>query len=594
MLITQPDKGKGPLCQAGIQGERMPYKAPLDEYQFLFDHIVGFSKVTQTDRFTETTPDLVSAILGEAGKLCEEVLAPVQRAGDQHPAVLENGVVRTSPGYAEAYNAIAEGGWVSIAAGPDYGGMGLPMTLTTAVNEMMSAACLSLQLNPLMTQGQIEALEHHANDEIKAVYLPKLISGKWCGTMNLTEPQAGSDVGALRSTAKENGDGTYAITGQKIYISWGDNDFSENVCHLVLARLPDGVPGTKGISLFLVPKRLPDENGDAGIANSLKVVSLEHKMGLHGSPTAVMQYDGATGWLVGEPHDGMRAMFTMMNNARLGVGGQGIGGAEGAYQHALAYAKDRKQGKSTIENATGTILDHADVRRMLSTMKADIFAARAIALSNAVAIDMANATGDRDWQARAALFTPITKAFGTDVGIDVANLGIQVHGGMGFIEETGAAQYLRDVRVTAIYEGTNGIQSMDLVGRKLMDGGTAVRALLDEISETVIGLQKSHPDLSTALLVALEKLRKTTEWMLSQKDMADRFAGAVPYLRGFARVLGGYYHLCAAAHEKGDGARTKLATFYIHSLLPEYSGLLAQAMQGADDLYALDLEELAG
>lgn len=572
----------------------MPYKAPLDEYQFLFDHIVGFSKVTQTDRFTETTPDLVSAILGEAGKLCEEVLAPVQRAGDQHPAVLENGVVRTSPGYAEAYNAIAEGGWVSIAAGPDYGGMGLPMTLTTAVNEMMSAACLSLQLNPLMTQGQIEALEHHASDEIKAVYLPKLISGKWCGTMNLTEPQAGSDVGALRSTAKENGDGTYAITGQKIYISWGDNDFSENVCHLVLARLPDGVPGTKGISLFLVPKRLPDENGDAGIANSLKVVSLEHKMGLHGSPTAVMQYDGATGWLVGEPHDGMRAMFTMMNNARLGVGGQGIGGAEGAYQHALAYAKDRKQGKSTIENATGTILDHADVRRMLSTMKADIFAARAIALSNAVAIDMANATGHRDWQARAALFTPITKAFGTDVGIDVANLGIQVHGGMGFIEETGAAQYLRDVRVTAIYEGTNGIQSMDLVGRKLMDGGTAVRALLDEISETVMGLQKSHPDLSTALLVALEKLRKTTEWMLSQKDMADRFAGAVPYLRGFARVLGGYYHLCAAAHEKGDGARTKLATFYIHSLLPEYSGLLVQAMQGADDLYALDLEELAG
>ena len=572
----------------------MPYKAPLDEYHFLFDHIVGFSKVTQTDRFTETTPDLVSAILGEAGKLCEEVLAPVQRAGDQHPAVLENGVVRTSPGYAEAYNAIAEGGWVSIAAGPDYGGMGLPMTLTTAVNEMMSAACLSLQLNPLMTQGQIEALEHHASDEIKAVYLPKLISGKWCGTMNLTEPQAGSDVGALRSTAKENGDGTYAITGQKIYISWGDNDFSENVCHLVLARLPDGVPGTKGISLFLVPKRLPDENGDAGIANSLKVVSLEHKMGLHGSPTAVMQYDGATGWLVGEPHDGMRAMFTMMNNARLGVGGQGIGGAEGAYQHALAYAKDRKQGKSTIENATGTILDHADVRRMLSTMKADIFAARAIALSNAVAIDMANATGDRDWQARAALFTPITKAFGTDVGIDVANLGIQVHGGMGFIEETGAAQYLRDVRVTAIYEGTNGIQSMDLVGRKLMDGGTAVRALLDEISETVTGLQKSYPDLSTALLEALEKLRQTTEWMLSQKDMADRFAGAVPYLRGFARVLGGYYHLCAAAHEKGDGARSKLATFYIHSLLPDYSGLLAQAMQGADDLYALDLEELAG
>ena len=572
----------------------MPYKAPLDEYQFLFDNVVGFSKVSQTDRFSEATSDLTAAILGEAGKMCEEVMAPVQRAGDQQPAVLENGVVRTSPGYAEAYKAIANGGWVSIAASPEYGGMGLPMTVTTAVNEMMSAACLSLQLNPLMTQGQIEALEHHASDEIKAVYLPKLISGEWCGTMNLTEPQAGSDVGALRSSARDNGDGTYSITGQKIYISWGDNDFSENVCHLVLARLPDGVPGTKGISLFLVPKRLPDVDGNPGVANSLKVVSLEEKMGLHGSPTAVMQYEGATGWLIGAPHDGMRAMFTMMNNARLGVGGQGIGGAEGAYQHALAYAKDRSQGKSGIENGKGSILDHADVRRMLSTMKADIFAARAVALSNAVAIDMANATGDRVWHARAALLTPITKVFGTEVGIEVANLGIQVHGGMGFVEETGAAQYLRDVRVTAIYEGTNGIQSMDLVGRKLMDGGAAAGALLDEISDSVKGAYAGYPDLSATLWDAIERLRETTEWMLAQKEMKHRFAGAVPYLKAFARVLGGYYHLAAASNETGYGPRTKLATFYIKSLLPEHIGLLAQATQGADDLYALDLQDLAG
>ena len=572
----------------------MPYQAPLEEYQFLFDHVIGFSKVSETNRFCEATSDLVTAILGEAAKMCEEVMAPVQRAGDQQPAVLENGVVRTSPGYAEAYKAIADGGWVSIAASPEYGGMGLPMTVTTAVNEMMSAACLSLQLNPLMTQGQIEALEHHASDEIKAVYLPKLISGEWCGTMNLTEPQAGSDVGALRSSAKDNGDGTYAITGQKIYISWGDNDFSENVCHLVLARLPDSVPGTKGISLFLVPKRIPDDDGNAGIANSLKVISLEHKMGLHGSPTAVMQYDGATGWLIGAPNDGMRAMFTMMNNARLGVGGQGIGGAEGAYQHALAYAKNRTQGKSSVKNAKGSILDHADVRRMLGTMKADIFAARAIALSNAVAIDMSNATGASDWHARAALLTPISKAFGTEVGIDVANLGIQVHGGMGFVEESGAAQYLRDVRVTAIYEGTNGIQSMDLVGRKLMDQGAAAGALLDEISDNVKEMGTDYPDLSAAVWDAVESLRETTEWMITQSDINQRFAGAVPYLKAFARVLGGYYHLSASCNETGNGPRTKLANFYIKNLLPEYVGLLVQAIQGADDLQALDFQALAG
>ena len=356
----------------------MPYRAPVEDYKFLFDHVVGLRQVTETDRFAEATPDVTGAILSEAGRMCEEVLHPLQRNGDLHPAVLENGVVRTSPGYADGYKAISEGGWVSISADPEYGGMGLPMTLTTAVNEMMAAACLSLQLNPLMTQGQIEALEHHASDAIKQVYLPKLVSGEWSGTMNLTEAQAGSDVGALRSKAEPNGDGTYSVTGQKIYISWGDNDFTTNVCHLVLARLPDGVPGTKGISLFLVPKYIPDDDGNPGVANSLSVVSLEHKLGLHGSPTAVMQFDGATGWLIGKEHDGMRAMFTMMNNARLGVGGQGIGAAEGAYQHALAYALERKQGRSPIDGGTGTIADHADVRRMLTTMKADIFAARSI------------------------------------------------------------------------------------------------------------------------------------------------------------------------------------------------------------------------
>ncbi|MDV4145019.1 acyl-CoA dehydrogenase [Shimia sp. FJ5] len=571
----------------------MPFRAPVPEYKFMFDHVVDLGQVTQTERFAEADQDVVDAILTEAGRMCEEVMYPVQRNGDLEGAVLENGKVRTSPGFADAYRQIAEGGWISTSADPEYGGMGLPHSVTTVVNEMMSASCLSLQLNPLMTQGQIEALEHHASDEIKATYLPKLISGEWAGTMNLTEPQAGSDVGALRSKAEPNGDGSYAISGQKIYISWGDNDITENVCHLVLARLPDGVPGTKGISLFIVPKLIPDENGNPGVANSLKVVSLEHKMGLHGSPTAVMQYDGATGWLIGEPHDGMRAMFTMMNNARLGVGGQGVGVAEGAYQHALAYAQERKQGRTPVEGGSGTIIDHADVRRMLATMKADVFAARAIELACAVAIDMTTATKDPEWKARAAFLTPIAKAFGTDTGIAVSEMGVQVHGGMGFIEETGAAQYSRDVRVTAIYEGTNGIQAMDLVGRKLMDGGEAAYRLLDEIEANAEAARGTFPELAEPVWEATETLRETTEWLVAQGDMNDRFAGCVPFLKGFARVLGAHYHLRAAMGEGGAGARTKLARFYITRLLPEHAGLLAHAMRGAEDLYAITVDDLA-
>ena len=565
----------------------MPYRAPITDYRFIMDHIAGFTAVAQTERFAEATADMADAILTEAGKLCEDVLYPINRNGDLTPAALENGIVRTSPGFGDAYHAIADGGWIGMSASTDAGGMGLPMTLTTAVNEMMASGCLSLQLNPLMTQGQIEALEHHASDEIKETYLPHLISGAWSGTMNLTEPQAGSDVGALRSKAEPNGDGSYAITGQKIYISWADNDFTENVCHLVLARLPDGVAGTKGISLFMVPKLIPNADGTLGKHNDLRVVSLEHKLGLHGSPTAVMEFSGAQGWLVGPEHGGMAAMFTMMNNARLGVGVQGVGAAEGAYQHALAYAMDRKQGRA---GGTGTIVEHADVRRMLATMKADIFAARSIALMNAVAIDMATATGDAAWKTRAAFLTPIGKAFGTDTGIDVASTGIQVHGGMGFIEETGAAQYARDVRVTAIYEGTNGIQAMDLVARKLMDGGDAAYAILDEIEAGADVAKATHPDLARAVWNAAETLRETTDWLVTQ-ELTDRFAGAVPYLRAFARVLGGHAHLTAAM--SGDGARTRLATFYIKRLLPEHASLLAHTLEGAADLTAISVDDLA-
>ncbi|MEO1951216.1 acyl-CoA dehydrogenase, partial [Thioclava sp.] len=428
-----------------------------------------------------------------------------------------------------------------------------------------------------------EALEHHASDEIKALYLPKLISGEWSGTMNLTEPGAGSDVGALKTKAVPNDDGTYAISGQKIFITWGDNDCVENTCHLVLARLPDAAPGTKGISLFMVPKLIPDADGKPGVANSLKVVSLEHKLGIHGSPTCVMSYEGATGWLVGEESKGMAAMFTMMNNARLNVGAQGIGVAEAAYQQALAYAKDRVQ--------FAPIVEHADVRRMLAGMKAEIFAARSIALACGVAIDMGRATNDANWQARAALLTPIAKAYGTDMGIRVASTGVQVHGGMGFIEETGAAQYLRDVRITTIYEGTNGIQAMDLVGRKMMDEGKAAFRLLQEIEDEAQGARGDFPVLAEDVWQAAEELREHTEWMVSQ-GMQDRFAGAVPYLDAFARVLGGYYHLRAAMAEGRDSARGHLAAVYIRRLMPAYAASLAEAKEGAEGLYALSVEDL--
>jgi hypothetical protein len=378
------------------------------------------------------------------------------------------------------------------------------------------------------------------------------------------------------------------VTGQKIYISWADNDFTANVCHLVLARLPDAPEGTRGISLFLVPKLLPDAAGNPGRANTLRVVSLEHKLGLHGAPTAVMEYDGATGWLVGEANRGMAAMFTMMNSARLGVGAQGVGVAEAATQAALAFARDRVQGEPAA-GQSGRIVDHADVRRMLARMQAEVFSARAIVLSCAVAFDMARATGSAEWQALAAFLTPIAKAFGTDTGVDVASMGIQVHGGMGFIEETGAAQYLRDVRVTPIYEGTNGIQAMDLVGRKMADGGEAAFRLLDQVQTGAEAARATLPDLAGDLWAATESLREATEWMVAQA-LNDRYAGAVPYLRAFARVLGCHYHLLAA---RALPARLPLARVAIRRLLPEHTALLAEAREGAAGLYAVPPGDLA-
>jgi acyl-CoA dehydrogenase len=566
----------------------MRYRAPLQDIAFLLANVVGYDQVQATPRFAEATEEVTQAILSEAARLCEEVMAPLQRIGDTHPARLDNGTVRTPPGFAQAYRQIAAGGWLGLPASAQHGGMGLPQTLATAVNEMMSAACLSLQIAPLMAQGQIEALEHHASDAIKALYLPKLISGEWAATMNLTEPQAGSDLAQLRCKAAPNGDGSYAVTGQKIYISWGDNDFTENICHLVLARLPDAPEGTRGISLFLVPKFIPDGAGQPGACNAVRVLSLERKLGLHGAPTAVMEYAGATGWLVGAAHSGLAAMFTMMNNARVGVGVQGVGVAEAAYQLALSHALARHQGRTPL-TGNGPIAEHADVRRMLAHMRAEIFAIRAIALANSVAIDMASATHAPQWAARAAFLTPITKAHGTDIGVETAGTGIQIHGGMGFVEATGAAQFLRDVRVTTIYEGTNGIQAMDLVGRKMTDGGEAALRLLQEVQDGAEAARALLPDLAEPVWQAAEALREATDWLVAQ-EMTDRFAGAQPYLRAFARVLGAHYHLRAARAD--PAARTGLAHVFIGRILPEHTGLLAQMRAGAAGLYALSDQEL--
>ncbi|MBB1498374.1 acyl-CoA dehydrogenase [Paracoccus sp. MC1862] len=561
----------------------MAYRAPVSDIAFILESVVPLAPVAATERFAEATPDTVAAILGEAGRMASEVLAPLNRSGDLTPARLENGAVRTSPGFDAGMAAIAEGGWIGLSADPEYGGAGLPQTLNVAVGEMMAGANLALQLNPLLTQGQIEALQHHASDGIRALYLPKLISGEWNGTMNLTEPQAGSDVGALSTRAEPDGDGSYRITGQKIFITWGDSDVNANTCHLVLARLPDGGKGTRGISLFMVPKHIPDDSGRLGVANSLKVVSLEHKMGIHGSPTCVMSFEGAKGWLVGEEHKGMAAMFTMMNAARLAVGMQGVAVGEAALQHASGYAADRGQ--------MGPIIGHPDVRRMLATARAEVFAARAIGLACAQALDMAAAMQDADHASRAAFLTPIAKAYGTDVGCRVADMGVQVHGGMGYVEETGAAQYLRDVRITPIYEGTNGIQAIDLVLRKMMDGGEAAFRLIDEVLDGAKDAQTELPDLARALWDAAETLRDATTALI-ESGQADRLAGAMPYLNAFARVLGAHFHLIAAL--KGDESRKILARIFITRVLPRNAGDLAEARAGIADLQAIPDAAFAG
>ena len=459
----------------------MSYIAPIDETKFWLYEILEAKRLFSVSSFHGFKEEDLNLILSEAAKITSESIYPLNQKSDQIPAKLENGICRTTPGFADAYECLVQGGWTGISGSQKYGGMGLPSTVTSCFNEYFGSACLSFSLLFLMNQGQIDALENHANENIKNIFLPKLNSGEWTGTMNLTEPQAGSDVGALTTKAEINSDGSYAITGQKIYISWGEHDLSTNICHLVLARLPSSPKGSKGVSLFIVPKYIQNEKDEWLLENNVKALSLEKKMGMHGSPTAVIEYKQSKGWLVGEENAGLHAMFTMMNNARLGVGIEGLSQCELATQKALEFAKTRKQGNAKIDNGKGVILDHPDVRRMIIMMKSLTAAVRALCLDAALSLDLSKSNDKQlatKENTRASFLIPIAKAFSTEIGCRVADIGIQVHGGMGYVEETGVAQVLRDVRVTAIYEGTNGIQAIDLIGRKLADSGKAANGLI--------------------------------------------------------------------------------------------------------------------
>ena len=461
----------------------MTYHAPLADMSFALKYGASLLPALEEGFFGDLTMDDVEAVLAEAGRMATEVIAPLDRVGDQVGATFKDGVVTTAPGWKEAYRAWCEGGWNGLASPTEWGGQGLPQTVNAACTEMWNGASMAFGLGPLLTMGAIDALAAHGSEALKRTYLEKLVTGEWTGTMHLTEPQAGSDVGALRTRAVRAGDGTYRITGQKIFITYGEHDLTENIIHFVLARLPDAPPGTRGISLFLVPKFLLNADGTPGARNDVRAHSIEHKLGVHASPTCTMvfgDHGGATGFIIGQENAGMAAMFTMMNRARLAVGLQGVGIAERATQQALAYARERKQGRTSGMPATESapIIAHPDVKRMLMTMRALTQAARSICYATAMALDRAERGTDKAAReaahARASLLTPLAKAFSSDIGIEVASLGVQVHGGMGFIEETGAAQFYRDARIAPIYEGTNGIQAIDLVTRKLPLGGGAV------------------------------------------------------------------------------------------------------------------------
>jgi 3-(methylthio)propanoyl-CoA dehydrogenase len=595
------------------------YAAPLRDIRFVLEHVTPLAEVTALDPYTHADPELVVGLLEEAGRFSSEAVAATNRDGDLEGARLEGDEVVLPASFKKVYDQYVAAGWGTLQHPTEFGGGGFPLLVANAVKETLTSANMAFSLGPLLTTGAVYLLAHHASEEQQQTYLPKMVTGEWAGTMNLTEPQAGSDLGAVTTKATPQDDGTYRITGQKIYITYGEHQLTENIIHLVLARLPDAPPGTKGISLFIVPKFLVDEDGSLGERNDVTCVSLEHKLGIHASPTCVMAYgeqgEGAVGYLVGEPHTGMRGMFTMMNDARLGVGLQGLAIAERAYQQALAYAQERRQGRGPTSEPgeQSPIIEHADVRRMLLTMKAYNEAMRALCYANAHAIDLAHASDDpvvREQQQKLAdLLTPLSKAWSTDLGVEMTSLAVQVHGGMGYVEETGVAQHLRDARIAPIYEGTNGIQALDLVGRKLpYDGGAFVKGFLADQREIVSSLPDELTAVAGPLDDALDVLERTTDWIFAHRESPnDVFAGATPYLRIFGTVVGGLYLAKGAAAaqrllDAGDTgtfdadylqARITVARFYAEQLLPQVHGLVGAVTAGADDLYGLSPAQLA-
>jgi len=591
----------------------MTYRAPVADIAFALKHATGFAPALAEGLYGDLAEDLVDAVLAEAGRFASDVLAPLNSIGDRHGTPLRDGIVSTPPGWRQAYRDWAAAGWNGLAAPAQWGGQDLPQAINAACLEMWSSACMAFGIGPVLTMAGVEALVHHGSDALKRLYLPKLVSGEWMGTMQLTEPQAGSDVGALRTKAERAPDGTYRISGQKIFITFGEHDFTDNIIHLVLARLPDAPAGTRGVSLFLVPKFAVNPDGSLGPRNDVRAHSVEHKLGIHGSPTCTMVYGdqgGATGFLIGEENRGMACMFTMMNQARLAVGLQGVAIAERATQQALAFARERRQGRAsgTSAGASGgssPIIVHPDVKRMLLTMRALTRAARAICYATAVALDRAERGADAATRQaaheRASLFTPAAKAFSTDIGCEVASLGIQVHGGMGYVEETGAAQHLRDARIAPIYEGTNGIQAIDLVTRKLpLAGGATVKAYLGELRRTVETINAANDPAfgwtGVRLEETLRSLERATQWLLARPQQDAALAGATPYLRLFATAAGGTLlaeEALAATRLPAEAAanpaeRIAIARFFAEHIAVQARGLERAVIEGADSITDAD------
>ena len=584
------------------------YAPPLADMRFVLENLVDLAALSGLPGYEHADPEMVFGILEESGRFFAQEYAPLNRVGDtQHSRRNGDGSVTTPDGFRAAYRRYVEAGWAGVPFPSEYGGGGFPWLIAVSMQEMMTAANMAFSLCPLLTQGAIDMLLHYGSEEQKETYLPKMVTGEWSGTMNLTEPQAGSDVGALTTKAVPVGDGAWRITGQKIFITYGEHDLTDNIVHLVLARVPDAPPGTKGISCFIVPKFLVTDDGSIGERNAVECVSIEQKMGINASPTCVMAYDGAVGYLIGEANQGMRYMFKMMNSARLSVGVEGLSLGERAYQQAVAYAAERRQGRAvgSPAGASSPIVDHPDVRRMLLTMRAQIEALRCLAYLNAESLDLAARHPDEAVrtarQELADLLTPITKGWGTDLGVELTSLAVQVHGGMGYIEETGVAQHFRDARIAPIYEGTNGIQAMDLVGRKLpMRAGGAIVDYLAGIEATAGELSGAGGELDTIgkhLADAVAGLRQATDWLLANglADPNNALAGATPYLRMCGIVTGGWLlgRSALAAQRRLDegtgdaaflGQKILTARFYAEQLLPQAAGLIPAVTAGPADL----------